>query len=47
MAMEMYVLSDGQLGSIEEWQAAIDAEGFPLKLDHTELKGHSGFCRCD
>jgi hypothetical protein len=43
VAMEMYVLSDGELGSIEEWQAAIDAEGFPLKLDHTDLKRHSGF----
>jgi hypothetical protein len=33
MSMEMYVLSDRQVGSIAEWQAAIDADGYPLKLD--------------
>lgn len=27
MAMELWVLSDRQLNSIAEWQAAIDAEG--------------------
>lgn len=32
MAMELWVLSDRQLDSIAEWQNAIDAEGFPLKL---------------
>ncbi len=32
MAMELFVLSDRRLGSIAEWQRAIDAEGFPLRL---------------
>ena len=34
MSMELYVLSDRQLESISDWQSAIDAEGFPLKLDN-------------
>ena len=33
MSMQMYILSDRQVGSIAEWQAAIDAEGYPLQLD--------------
>jgi hypothetical protein len=33
MAMELFVLSDKQLISVAEWQAAIDAEGYPLRLD--------------
>jgi hypothetical protein len=32
MSMEMFILSDKQVGSIAQWQAAIDAEGYPLKL---------------
>jgi hypothetical protein len=32
MAMEIYVLSDRQLRSLSEWQAAIKAEGFALTL---------------
>lgn len=32
MSMELHVLSDRQLASIAEWQRAIDAKGFPLKL---------------
>lgn len=32
MSMEIYVLSDIQLSSIEEWQSAIDAQRFPLRL---------------
>ena len=32
MAMEIHVLSDRRLASIAEWQRAIDAEGFPLRL---------------
>jgi hypothetical protein len=32
MSMELQVLSDKQLYSIAEWQAAIDTEGFPLRL---------------
>jgi hypothetical protein len=43
MSMEMFVLSDRELSSIAEWQAAIDAKGFPLKMDDTNLKAHSGF----
>ncbi|HEX7789410.1 MAG TPA: hypothetical protein VF467_02655, partial [Afipia sp.] len=30
--MELYVLSDTRLASIGEWQQAIDAGGFPLRL---------------
>jgi len=41
--MELWVLSNKQLGSIAEWQAAIDAEGFPLALSgersFTEING--------
>ena len=32
MSMELIIFSDKQLGSVQEWQAAIDAEGFPLRL---------------
>lgn len=32
MSIEISVLSDSRLGSIAEWQKAIDAEGFPLRL---------------
>jgi hypothetical protein len=32
MAMELRVFSDRRLNSIAEWQHAIDAEGFPLRL---------------
>lgn len=32
MSMELYVLSDKQLTSIDAWQGAIEAKGFPLKL---------------
>jgi len=44
MAMEMWVLSDRELGSVAEWQAAIDAEGYPLQLSsQVQLKTHWGF----
>ena len=33
MSIEIFVLSDRKLGSIAEWQRAIDREGFDLKLD--------------
>jgi hypothetical protein len=43
VAMELFVLSDKQLRSVAEWQAAIEAEGYPLQLDDktpiTALKG--------
>lgn len=32
MSMELWVFSDKQLSSVAEWQAAIDAEGYPLRL---------------
>jgi hypothetical protein len=32
MSMELYVLSDIRLTSIDDWQQAIDAAGFPLRL---------------
>jgi hypothetical protein len=43
MAMELFVLSDRELNSIAEWQAAIEAQGFALKLDDTDFETHSGF----
>ncbi|HEY1980930.1 MAG TPA: hypothetical protein VGH13_12670 [Xanthobacteraceae bacterium] len=36
MSMEICILSDTQLSSISEWQRAIDAEGFALRLSHDE-----------
>lgn len=33
MSIEIYVLSDRCLHSIDAWQQAIDAEGFDLRLD--------------
>jgi hypothetical protein len=32
MAMELHVLSNRRLSSIAEWQRAIGAQGFPLRL---------------
>lgn len=32
MSMELYVFSDRKLASIEEWQSALDAEGFDLRI---------------
>lgn len=32
MAMELFVLSDKRLNSVVEWQAAIDGEGYPIRL---------------
>jgi len=58
MSMEIWVLSDRQLKSTGEWQAAIDAEGYPLQLsaDVTfealrgffpmQLRGVSAGCEC-
>ncbi|MEH2482999.1 hypothetical protein V1282_006356 [Nitrobacteraceae bacterium AZCC 2146] len=43
MSMEIYLFSDARLPSIEAWQAAIDADGFTLRLSATrpfaELNG--------
>lgn len=33
MSIEIYVMSDRRLDSIGDWQRAIDAEGFDLRLD--------------
>jgi hypothetical protein len=44
MAMELWVLSDRQLASVAEWQRAIDAEGFPLRLSNeTRIENIDGF----
>jgi hypothetical protein len=44
MSMEIHILSDRLLTSIAAWQAAIDAEGFDLKLDQeVQLQTTSGF----
>jgi len=44
MSIEIFVLSDRRLGSIADWQQAIDAEGFDLRLDTSRpfeaLSGH-------
>jgi hypothetical protein len=32
-AIKLFVVSDRQLSSVTEWQAAIDGEGYPLRLD--------------
>jgi hypothetical protein len=36
MSMQICVLTDLPLSSIAEWQKAIDAEGFPLRLSNTD-----------
>jgi|SRR5580693_1360315 hypothetical protein len=44
MAMELFVLSDTQLNSMDEWQAAIDRERFPLRLNNkTPISALKGF----
>ena len=44
MSMEICVLSDAQLGSIAEWQHAINVEGFPLRLSSDKpLANLAGF----
>jgi hypothetical protein len=37
MSMELWVFSDKQLSSIAQWQAAIDVEAYPLKLDDSTV----------
>lgn len=58
MSMEIWVLSDRQLKSTAEWQAAIDAEGYPLQLSDDvafealqgffpmQLRGERSGCEC-
>jgi hypothetical protein len=36
MSMQICVLADSQVSSISEWQKAIDAEGFPLRLSDAD-----------
>jgi hypothetical protein len=36
MSMQICVLAASRLSSIPEWQKAIDAEGFPLRLSNAE-----------
>jgi hypothetical protein len=44
MSIEVEVFSDRRLASTTEWQKAIDAEGFPLRLDpECVLAETSGF----
>jgi hypothetical protein len=44
MAMELFVLSDKQLNSMAEWQAAVDSEGYPLRFDEsTPIAALKGF----
>jgi hypothetical protein len=44
MSIEIFVFSDRRLASIEEWQQALDKEGFGLRLDTSRpiaaLRGH-------
>jgi hypothetical protein len=56
--MEIWVLSDKQLNSVAEWQAAIDTEGYPLQLSEDvtfgalrgffpmQLRGDRSGCEC-
>jgi hypothetical protein len=58
MSMEIWVLSDQQLESTAEWQAAINAEGYPLQLSvevafealrgffPMQLRGERSGCEC-
>jgi len=44
MSMELWILSDRCLVTIDEWQRAIDAEGFSLRLsDEVSLNTMNGF----
>jgi hypothetical protein len=43
-AIKLFVVSDRQLSSVTEWQAAIDGECYPLQLDGSKLTaGFNGF----
>jgi hypothetical protein len=47
MSMELWVFSDKRLGSIVEWQAAIDAEGYALSLEKdASFENLNGFLPC-
>jgi hypothetical protein len=42
MSMEICVLSDVRLSSVDEWQKAIDGEGFPLRLSYDKPLTQAG-----
>lgn len=42
MSIEISVLSDIQLSTVADWQRAIDAEEFPLRLTDAPLDQHGG-----
>jgi hypothetical protein len=42
MSIEIFVLSDSRLSSIEEWQNAVDVEGFSLRLSNEPLETSGG-----
>jgi hypothetical protein len=47
MSMQLDIFSDRQPSSIAEWQAAIDSEGYPLKLmPDAKIDCLSGFLPC-
>lgn len=44
MSMELWIFSDRQLGSVAQWQAAVDAESYPLRLStEAQFEQLSGF----
>jgi hypothetical protein len=47
MAMQLCVLSDDRPNSISEWQKAIDAEGFPLRLSNADPERNLVAHLCD
>ena len=59
MAMEIVVFSGSQIGAMEAWQEAIEAEGFELRLSKerrfdelsghlpAQLEGHDVWFECD
>jgi hypothetical protein len=59
MSMEIFAFSDRKLHSLAEWQSAIDAEGFALRVSDKrpfevlsgflpmQLEGRGSGCECD
>jgi hypothetical protein len=48
MSMELWVLSDKQLSSIAEWQAAVDTEKYSITFDKiASFESLKGFLPCD
>jgi hypothetical protein len=42
MSMQICVLADSQIGPLSEWQKAINAEGFPLRLSDADSTRNLG-----